>query len=158
MTRGEDIARAFEQAKDQFAQTISGLSDAQWRKTCADNGWPVGVAAHHVAESVGGITMWVQSVANGSKEAPFSPQQLDEGNAEHARRAANVTKQETLALLDQNAANAVKMLRSLSDQQLAQTQFVQFAGAELPASQIAQAVLIGHFQMHGAGIQAAAAS
>lgn len=158
MTQGEEIAAAFEQAKDQFAQTIGGLSDAQWRKTCADNGWTAGVAAHHVAESVGGIAQWVQSVASGSKEPPFSAQQLDEGNAEHAQRAANATRQETLALLDQNAAAATKMLRGLTDEQLARTQFVQFAGAELPASQIAQAVLIGHFHMHAPGIQAAASS
>lgn len=151
-TTGESLAAKFEQANGDFFAFVGGLTDEQWKRTSQAEGWSVGVTAHHVAESTMGVARWVEAVAN---KASFPPFDVDVVNAEHASRAVGVTKAETLALIRENGAAAASMLRGLSDEQLAQTTFLQFVNGDVPASGLAEMVLIGHIGMHLGGIKAA---
>ena len=152
-SKSEELASQFEEANNGLLGLVSGLSDEQWKKTCADEGWSVGVTAHHVAESLGTLTGLIQALAAGAPVPTITAEALNEGNAEHAQRASNVSREETAALLRQNIQAASTAIRSLSDEQLART--APFPMGELAAEQIVSVIMVGHPQMHTAGIKAA---
>src|SRR5262245_18012591 len=109
-TRAQDLASRFEQANHDLIATVEGLSDAQWRTKTADEGWTVGVVAHHVAGGHQGIAEMVRRIAN-SEPVVFDMEAIHKGNADHAVRFANATRAETLALLRQNGAAALATIR-----------------------------------------------
>jgi hypothetical protein len=78
---------------------------------------------------------------------------IDQGNAQHAQQFANVTKEETLAALQQNAPGAVAMVRGLSDEQLDRS--AEFVGRRWTTEEAIQTILIGHIAGHTESIRAA---
>ena len=152
---GESLAEKFEATNNELLSVVEGLSDHQWRMPCADEGWPVGVTAHHLAESLGRVTGLVQALASGAQLPAITMDSLNEGNAEHAVRAASVTRAETAKLLSDNIAAGAAMLRGLNDSQFAGTAALPFG--EMSAAQIVEGIMIGHAGMHLQGIRAATA-
>ncbi|MEO6399148.1 MAG: DinB family protein, partial [Tepidiformaceae bacterium] len=150
---GESLAAKVEATNNELLETVEGLSDEQWAMKCADEGWPVGVTAHHVAESLAAVTGLVQAVANGAQVPPFTMEMLDKGNAEHAVRAANVTKAETAKLLRENIAAGSAALRGLQDDQFEKS--ATMPAGEMSAAQLVEGIMVGHAGMHLAGIKAA---
>jgi hypothetical protein len=154
-TRGAQLAAGLEATNLDLLTYISGLSEAQWAKTCPDEGWTVGVTAHHVAEGLGLLAGFVQAMAAGAPVPPISQDALDGANAEHAARAAGATRDETAALLGANIQAAVAAVRTLTDDQLRNRAVL--AGAELSLDQLVELILTGHAAGHLAGIRAATA-
>ena len=152
-SRTDELAKNFEEKSVDLLNLLSGLSVEQWSKTCPDEGWTVGVTAHHVAESIGTLTGLVQGLAAGAQIPALTMQILDEGNAEHAKRAAGVTRDETVALLRQNTAAGAAAIRGLNEIQLGKTATLPMG--EMTAEQIIEAILTGHTGMHIGGIKAA---
>jgi hypothetical protein len=150
MAKGADLAERFEQSNEDFIRKLEGLSDEQWAKACEETGWPVGVTAHHVAEDHAVLAQLIRGVASGANIPPITPQGLDTMNAEHARRAADVTRDQTVQLARTNGAQAAEMLRGLTDEQLQNTiTFGTPAGDQvMTAEAVAQNVLVGHMGMH----------
>ena len=152
--RAKALAERFEKANDDVIKAVEHSSDADWRANCADLGWSVGVTAHHIAMGHRGIGGLVQALANG--RAPgLTPEQIDQGNAEHARQFANCTKQETLDLLRANGKSAADGVRGLSDEQLNRKAAVLAGAPELTVEQVVENVLIGHPQGHLQNMRAA---
>jgi len=78
-----------------------------------------------VTEPITGI---IQMLTAGQRPCPhFTPQMLDEMNAQHSKEFASCTKSETVALLRTGAAEAAEAVRTLSDAELTQSGTV-FAG------------------------------
>ena len=150
--QAETLASQFEQVNSDLISTIESMSDAQWKAICSGEQWPVGVTAHHIAGGYQPISGLVQMLAAG-QTAPITPEQIDQGNAQHAQSAANCTKSETIELLRQNGQMAAAIVRGLSDAQLAQAGSV--FGNSMTAEQGVQNILIGHAQQHGASIRQA---
>jgi len=150
----EQLASQFEEANNDLLTLISGLSDEQWKKACPDEGWTVGVTAHHVAESLGTLAGLVQGVAAGAPVPPLTMDMLNEGNAEHAVRAVGVTRDETADLLRGNISTGAAAIRGLTDEQLEKKASLPMG--EMTAAQIVEMIMTGHTQMHIGGIKAAA--
>jgi uncharacterized damage-inducible protein DinB len=151
--RTEALATQFERANDALISRIESLTDAQWKAICADEGWTVGVTAHHVAQGHGVITGMAQAIAAGQTLPPMTWEMLNEGNAKHAQEFAGVSKTETLALLRQSGPAAAAAVRSMSDDQLQRS--ASLMGNPMTAEQIVQGILIGHVTQHSASIQQA---
>src|SRR5215467_9492288 len=83
--KGEAYAKQFEAKAEEAAATVEKLSDADWRKTTAAEKWTVAATAHHIARSFEPITGMIQGLAAGRTLPHFTPQMLDEMNAEHAK-------------------------------------------------------------------------
>ncbi len=147
-TKGQDLADQFEQANAEFVKTIESLTDEQWKRACAGEEWPVGTTAHHVAEDHGVLTGLIKTLASGGTLPPIDAEALNGINADHARRAAGVSREETIALAQSGAQGAVSMLRGLSDEQLAKSAMFPAAGGEVNAQQLVENILIGHIGMH----------
>lgn len=148
-----ELAERFVTTNRELQTLVDALSEAQWRRPCADTGWPVGVTVHHVAESLGTLTGLVQALASGAKIPEITGAALDAGNAEHAARAANVTHSETAKLLRDNVIAGEAVIRGLTDGQMKATTLLPMG--EMTAEQIIEGILIGHTGMHIDGIRAA---
>src|SRR5690348_12381152 len=156
--RAADLAAKLERANAAVSAALENCSEAQLKQTCEGEGWPVTVAAHHVAVSHTGIAGLVQLIANGQPLPAITREMIDAGNAQHAKEFANVSREETLAALRKEGRAAVEMVRGLSDEQLDRTAPMAFAGgAEWTAEQVIERVLIGHPIGHGESINGAIA-
>ena len=155
-SHGEALAKQLEEQNLGSISLVSGLSDSQWSKLCSSEGWPVGVTAHHAAGSYGPISGMVQAIATRGPLPPITPQLLDQMNAAHAQEFASVSREQTIDLLRQSAAQATGVLRGLSDEQLQQQ--ADLFGNTVSAEQVAQNFLLGHSREHFASIQAALAA
>lgn len=154
-SRGEALAAALAAVNARIIATVEACTDEQWRTPTAAEGWPVGVVAHHIAEVQ---QFFAGTLANAPATGDADPAVLtsafvEGNNARHAREAAGVGKDETLALLRAAGAEADLALRGLGDDRL-DAVLVVFDGNELTVAQTVEGALIGHFEEHLASIRA----
>src|SRR5512144_2792067 len=152
--RAQELARRLDEANAELARAIEACSDATWQSKCPEEGWPVGVTAHHVAVSHPQVAGLVQLIANGQQLPPFTMDMLNRGNAEHAATAAGCTREDTLRLLRDNGPAASRVISALSDEQLDRTG--QIPMGLMSAEQLIEGAMIGHAIGHLASMSAAA--
>src|SRR4051812_46344445 len=156
--RAAALASAFESANNAVIAAVEGCTPDQWKSTCQEEGWPVAVAAHHVAVTHPSVMGLVQIIADGKEMPAITMEMIDAANAQHAREFANVTREETLEALRREGAAVASALRALSDEQLDRTAPMAFAGGQpWSAADLIERVLIGHPTQHGASITATVA-
>lgn len=153
-TKGEALASKFEATINDFVSTVSALGDTDLQKKTPEEGWSVAATAHHAAISTSPLSEMVRSAATGSPMPSITTDQLNQGNAEHAKQFANASRDETLAVLRQVAGPVTEAVRGITDEQMARKATMPFGG-EMTAEQIIENVLIGHLAGHGASIEAA---
>jgi hypothetical protein len=151
--RSQALAEQFEQGHRQMVATMERCSDAQWKSKTSGEQWSVGVVAHHVAQALEAVAGIVRMIATGQRLPPLTMDDLHKMNAEHAKQYANVTKDETVALLRKNGAAAAGTVRGLSDEQLDRSAPV-LGGPLMTAQQLVEQGLIGHVKEHHGSIQA----
>jgi hypothetical protein len=151
--KGEALAKQFETKAQEATAVLEKLSDADWRKVTAAEKWPVGVTAHHVAQSHEGIANIIKAVVAGQSMGNFTMDMLNEMNAKHAKDFANCTKAETLDLHKKGAAAAAAVVRGLSDDQLAKSATVLTGMPAMTAEQIVTNILINHINDHYGSIR-----
>lgn len=153
--RAQGLIQKFEGVANGFTAYIDGLSDAQWKMVVPGDNWTVGVAAHHVAVSLVPTAQATAIIASG-KPLDFTMDQINQGNAQHAREHASATKAGTLALLHADIRASVDIIRGLTDAQLDTAAPVALMGGQnVPAQQFAENVWIGHVVIHWDRIKAA---
>jgi len=153
--RANALADAGQKAFDEFTVTVEGLSDAQWRATCAGEGWTAAVTARHIAQAPPFTLDLAQTVAKGEALPPLSMEALDQRNAQHAKDHADCSKDEVLGMIRQNAPNVVSAIRGLSDEQLDRTAHFAPMGRDISAQQVIEMIVIGHVQQHLGSIKTA---
>ena len=157
--RAADLAAKLESANEAVIAALESCTQEQLGKQCEGEGWSPTVTAHHIATSHAGIGGLASMIANGQPVPPITMDMINAGNAQHAQDFANVSREETIALLRSAGKEAVEMVRGLSDEQLDRTAPMAFAGGEVwSAAQVIERVLIGHPIGHGESIKAVAAS
>jgi uncharacterized damage-inducible protein DinB len=146
--RARTLAKAVERANDTLVTIVERLSDAQWHAITVAEGWPIGVTAHHVAQSYPSLCHTVATiVASGSVATTWA--MLDEANAQHAAAARDVSQAETLAALRRNSTELVSFLRGLTDAQLKATGHVPLLGtAPVSVEQVIERLVLRHCMVH----------
>ena len=86
--RAEALAAKFEQANNAVISMVEQVSDDQWKANCEEEGWPVGVTAHHIGSGYTPITGLIQALASGADFPALTTEQIDQGNADHASNFA----------------------------------------------------------------------
>jgi uncharacterized damage-inducible protein DinB len=153
-TRAEQLAAQFETANNEVIAAVTGCTEAQWRQTCASEGWPVAVVAHHIAVVNRDFLWLLARLGAGEVLSPRSSMDdVHRSNAQHAHDFAAVGKPETLDVLRENGAAVAQAIRDLSDGQLDRTAGV-FGGRELSTIQVVEWIVIGHTREHLASIRA----
>lgn len=152
--RAAELADDFATANAEVVSFAEACTDAQWDVVVPGEEWTVGVLVHHVAETYALSSRWLRTMARGAPVTDTGSD-LDEANAEHARRAAGVTRAEVLSLLDENGTRLEAELRALTDEELDRTAaFGPAGGRALPTTQLA-AVAARHPREHVAHARAA---
>jgi uncharacterized damage-inducible protein DinB len=150
------LAERLEQANRELIAAIERCSDSQWQARCADEGWSVGVAAHHLAVDHVLLAGLAQAVATGQAVPALTADMIDQYNAQHAQQHTVCTREETIALLETEGATAAGIVRSLSDAQLERSAVLPWeAGPPWSARRVIEEKLIGHVADHLANIRAA---
>lgn len=152
-TRVEQFATQFKAVNDELIETVTGCTDEQWRRPTTEEGWSVGVVAHHIGVSQQAFSQMVGKLASGESVTPnISLDSLHKSNAQHARDFADVGKPETLDILQTSGTAITQQLRGLDDEQLDRTAGV-FGGQELTVAQVVELVVIGHAGAHLASMR-----
>ena len=143
-----------------FTELVASLSDDDWQRRGAnfpqrlndeDEMRSVGAIAHHVAVSERGIVDRLAALATGREVAPVAAATVSAGNRRDAEVASALTRDDVVALLRDQEARTLAVLRGLTDEQLTLT-------TETPAGPMSVAdrierVLIGHLRMHRGSIE-----
>lgn len=151
--KGEAYARQFEAKVQEATALLEKLSDADWKKTTAGEKWTVGVTAHHIARSYEPVTNIIKAIAAGQALPQFTPQMLDEMNAQHAKEFAGCTRPETIALYKKGAAVAAAVVRGLSDAELEKSGTVFTGMPPMSAEEMVKRALLGHIDEHFGSIR-----
>ena len=151
--KGETFATQFEVKVKEATTLLEKLSDADWKKMTAAEKWTVAATAHHVASSYEPVTHIIKTIAAGQALPHFTPQMLDEMNAQHAKEFAGCTKPETIALHKKGAAAAAAAVRGLSDAELAKTGTVFTGMPPVSAEELVKRILLAHVDAHFGSIR-----
>lgn len=148
------LAAEFEAKAREFAELVRGLDDEQWLEVTGAEGWSVGTTAHHVGQSI--APTWDFAQAMLANDVPIITQDdLNAFNAAHAAEFPNPDKAETLALIEQSAAEVASSLAALDDAALDHSAVVTVFGPEpLPVRAWIEMVVTGHIGTHQASIEA----
>ena len=149
----EALAKQFETKVAEATRLLEGLSDADWKKVTEAEKWSVGVTAHHVAGSHQPISDLIKTVAAGQSVPNFTMDMLHAMNAKHAQEHANCTRSETIELHKKGAATAAAIVRTLSDDQLANSGTVVTGAPAMTAEQVITNILINHIDDHFGSIR-----
>ena len=117
-TRANALATRLEQGAAALAALATSLTDAQWQTRVAKDGRKIGVIVHHVANMYPIEIQLAQALAAGQPIAGVSWDDVHGINAKHAIELDKVTKEEAVALLQQNSSAAAAAIRAITDEQL----------------------------------------
>jgi len=146
--KGETLAKQFEAKAQEATAVLERLSEADWKKVSPGEKWSVGVIAHHIAQSHMGIAGLIKSLASGHHTASISMDDINAGNAQHAKDFATVGKNETVALHKKNAAEAATIVRGLDDASLGRSAPALKGMPPMTTEQAVVGILIGHMEDH----------
>ncbi len=145
--RSRALADDFAAANAEVVTFACSCDEHAWVLTVPGEEWAVGVVVHHIAEGHANGLRWLEAMARGDGVSDTA-EGIDEANAQHARRAGDVTQAETVALLEENGRRLEALLRSLSDEELDRVApFGPAGGQALPTGALA-AVAARHAREH----------
>jgi len=154
-TRGEALAKQFEEKAQEAVAVVEKLSDADWNKVTEAEKWPVGVTAHHLAGAFGVIAGMVSAAVSGESLGDLSLAGLHEMNARHAKESVGCTRAETVELFRKGIGPAAAVIRGLTDDQLGtRTQFLSDV-PPMTVEEIILGALIHHIDEHIGSIRKA---
>jgi hypothetical protein len=116
--RTEALAVRLERGAAALAAFASALTDEEWQTRIPRDGRKIGVVVHHVATMYPLEIELAQRLATGEPVVGVTWDDVHFLNAQHAKDFDDVTKEETVALLERNSARAAAAIRALSDEQL----------------------------------------
>jgi hypothetical protein len=118
--RTNALAQRLEEGARALGEFASQLTDAEWQMRLPKDGRKIGVIVHHVASVYPLEILLAQTIAEGKSITGVTSSNVDEMNAEHAKKNDAVTREETLELLRRNSAAAATAIRDLDDSDLDQ--------------------------------------
>ena len=146
MTRAQELTATFLKGFNAVIKTVEALTDEQWRLKTAEEGWTVGVVAHHLAVSTG-LDQIEWGLSGHSTPLFTDMNEADAANARHARDFADCTKEETLELLKDVASRIKAVFGALTDEQL-QSTGLAVGGGPTTVEQLLLIIFPLHIESH----------
>jgi hypothetical protein len=145
----EEIVVGLRSSNQAAAELVGLLDDEQWRRRTPAEGWPVGVAARHIALGHRQFVGWVERMVAGE---PVDPGDLDAVNASAAAAGIVAGPDEVERLLRDEGDRAVRALTTLKPEDVDGE--VDFSGRRMPRLALLGAS-VRHVDAHLASIRAA---
>lgn len=154
-TRSRQLADRLEQNARALLAFARPLTDAEWFRPVPHDGRTVGIIVDHVASVYPIEVHLAELMAAGTPIVGVTWATIHEMNAGHADERAAVSKEETLALLEENSAKAAAAIRAMTDEQLARAVPVSLYGdAELTSQFMLEDHAVRHSLHHLAKLRA----
>ena len=150
MTRAQELTAIFLKGFGAVIKTVEALTDEQWRLKTAEEGWTVGVVAHHLAVTTG-LDQITWGLSGHSTPLFADMNAADAENARHARDFVDCTKEETLEVLKDVASRAEAVFSALTDEQL-KTTGLAVGGGPTTVEQLMLIMFPLHIESHHGSI------
>jgi hypothetical protein len=154
----ENLAE-FEKLCAELAQIAESIPEDDLRSVTDAEGWPVATVVHHVASAIPFIVGFAVDIAAGG-EITWTQEFIDDVNATHLEFFSDADRAESVELLRENASDAAKRLRLLSDVELARRAPapLEYTGGTIwCAADVIERMALLHVQSHLASIRATVA-
>ncbi len=145
VSTGVDLATEFETLNKAVAMFVEDRTEDDWGQLCPRENWPVGGVIRHIAAGYVTAQSWVNGFLQG-KPIPIDQEAIDRDNDAHAADFAASSRAITFDLLVTEGAVVGRLIRGLTDEQLAIKHPV-LSGRELTTAQLVK-VLLRHTQGH----------
>lgn len=153
----EELARRFHTLHEDVLAFVRTCRPENWGRITAEEGWPVGVTARHIAVAHYPVIEWVQMIVQGDPLPPVTQDTLEQLDAQHAAVHGDCIQQEVAGLLRINHAKVAGYLQTIGDQDLAQRAEFSLFGREISARELFTTILIDKAGAHLVSIQATVA-
>lgn len=145
--RGERLAREILGRLEDLEATLAPLSDEDWRRACAAEGWPVGFVAYHIGLGLARQTGWIDTRLAGGPAHAFSWDETHALNAMYRSRHPSPARDDTLRFVRERGERLATLARDLTDEQLDEVAF-SYEGRERFVEWIIRAVALRHIDGH----------
>ena len=153
--RAQNLANQFELYSNELISVIEQATPQQLQARCAGEQCTVAALGSHVAGVHPLALGWVKTIAAGEKLPALTMDMVDKINAEQTARDANRDKDEILADLRRNGAEATRAVRGLRDDELDRSTHFTLFNREMTTEDMIRMVLIGDIKGHLASIRQA---
>lgn len=150
-TRAEEFSNELERKGREIQAILASLGDAEWRKVCVPEGWPLGLVAFHIALGVERQAGWIEDATKGRAPFEFSWEVTDGMNAAVARAGIVPSKPFVLAALGAGLDRTAGLLQEMSDEDLDRGAVV-YQGKTLSVRHVTR-IFMRHIEEHFASIR-----
>jgi uncharacterized damage-inducible protein DinB len=144
-SRAAALVEQLRQVSEALIRLVGTIEPEQWMNVSKPGVWSAGKEAEHVADGAA-YHQWIVRLSLGQK-VPARP------HIERAQLTAQLSQPDVMDLLRQRAQESVMLIAGLSDQQLDLPVRPPRARSATLAQMI-ESVLIGHYEVHRADIEA----
>lgn len=133
-----------------FIRFLSSIFGDKWSTTTDAEGWPVAVAAHHVAMGARFTIDLALHVAEGG-EITWTSDFIDSANEQHAQAFADIGSDDAIAALKEQLPEVSAKIRELTPEQLSrrvETPMEYGSGPIHSGADVIQKMLIDHIEGH----------
>ncbi len=115
---GVELINRLKQKRDEFHQTIAGLTEQEARQPLAENDWTIREVLSHLASSEGGMRV-VSEIMVAKKGYNFKPLDRNQWNASEIEKRKERPLAEIIAEWEENRQKFINFFSGLNDEQLA---------------------------------------
>jgi hypothetical protein len=146
--RANALATQFEQLSRTFITTFEGLEPHQLQEHCAGEQCTVAALGAHVAKVHSIAADWIQMLASDQPLPDVTMAMIDQANATQFAEDATCPQADVLEALQRNGAQAARLVRGLSDDELDRRQYFSLFGSEVTTEGLVRDVLLGDIESH----------
>lgn len=129
MNAASQLADEYDSMMAQVIQVAESCSDDDWKVPCPNEERTVGVVFDHLAEGNPEVVGWIREFLAG-RPVLITPEVLHARNADHARRAVNRPRHQTVKDLKTGSERTSHAIRALTEAELHETQEFGWAGRQ----------------------------
>jgi hypothetical protein len=140
--RAKELSKGFMGFNNEVIAFVEKCSDENWEKVCSREKWPVGVVARHIAAGHYSALGLAKMIVDGKQLPNLTQETIDQGNAQHAQKHANCTKDEVLGILREKGSSVADYVAGLDDADLDRTSNLSVAGGTISTQQFIENIII----------------
>lgn len=152
--RAKDLAERIRAFSSELGAFVKGCSDEDWMKVLVWEGWPVGVAARHIAAGHFKALALARKIVEGEELPELTMETIIASSNEHAKEHAGCTKEEVLAILEEQGEEVALFVAGLKDAELDRTAYLSLMGKDVSAGQFIELVMLQGGNQHFGNIKA----
>ena len=140
--RAKELSERFLKFNNEVIAFVEKCSDENWAKVSSGEKWPVGVVARHISAGHYSAFGLAKMIVDGKQLPELTQETIDQGNAQHAKKHANCTKDEVLDILREKGSSIAESVAGLEDTDLDRTSNLSMAGGTISAQQFIENIII----------------